>query len=83
MKLRSKSSDLGLRIMIGPWILTSKGGKVLDWNREGSEFENHRCVMYFVQKKMCLSSSQNLEMDLIFISSDPCEKITNYLATKC
>ena len=35
--------------MSGPWILTSKGGKVLDWNREGSESENQeRCVEYVV-----------------------------------
>ena len=34
------------------------------------------------KKNACLSSSKNLEMDLIFISNDPCEKVTNYLATK-
>ena len=37
-----------MRIMSGPWILTSKGGKVLDWNREGSWFKGAKSIELYV-----------------------------------
>ena len=45
--------------MSGPWILTSKGGKVLDWNREGSESENQEsCVMNVVVEKKIVKKKE-------------------------